>query len=214
MLPVKSFNDLIRRAQAGEPRAQEELLAVVRPYLEKLAEGIADPSHASKSVSDLVQDTLLRVWLKLPQFEGTNDDQQSWLMFRTWAGKIARRLHLNSRRDRKAQRRRPERPIVSLQAGPPQSPDNSERKGLDPPAPGPTASATLRQDEQARLVQAALDRLTDRTSRDVVRLHFFEGVSLRQIAERLDLTYDQVRYRFQTAMQSLESDLRELGPLQ
>jgi DNA-directed RNA polymerase specialized sigma24 family protein len=43
----------------------------------------------------------------------------------------------------------------------------------------------------------------------IVRLHFFDGLSLREIAERLDLSYDQVRHRYQTTLRSLE---QELGP--
>jgi RNA polymerase sigma factor (sigma-70 family) len=68
----------------------------------------------------------------------------------------------------------------------------------------------LRTDEQARLVQAALERLADDTDRAILRLRFFDGLSLRQIAERLALSYDKVREHYQSGLGQLE---RELGRL-
>ena len=43
-----------------------------------------------------------------------------------------------------------------------------------------------------------------------MRLRFIEGLSLRQIAERTGYTYDQVRSRFQKALETIE---RRLGGL-
>jgi len=207
MVGLNRFNDVVRRAQAGEERAQEELLEVLRPYLEQLARGLANSPRASRSSSDLVQESLLRVWQRLDQFTGTEDDEQSWAMFCGWVAQIVRRLNLNEQRDRGAQRRRPDQPVASLQAG--KGDDN--RQGLDLPSSDPTTSKCVQRNEQAELVQAALDRLGDDPSITVVRLHFFEGLSLKQVAERMQLSYDKVRYLFQTGMRHLE---QELGPLQ
>ena len=46
--------------------------------------------------------------------------------------------------------------------------------------------------------------------REIVRLCFFDGLSLRQIAERLQLSYDKVRQRYHRSLKVLE---RELGGL-
>ena len=48
------FHDLIRRAQAGEPQAVEELLAAVRPCLDHLARQGAGPAGPEGGASDLV----------------------------------------------------------------------------------------------------------------------------------------------------------------
>jgi len=205
---LERFNDVVRQAQAGDAAAQDELLQVLRPYLEQLARCLADSPRASRSSSDLVQESLLRVWQRLDQFAGTDDDEQSWAMFRGWVGQIVRRLNLNDQRDRGAQRRRPDRPIASLQAG---GPAEEGRPGMDLPADDPTASSRVQRDEQAELVRAALERLGDDPAVAAVRMHFFEGLSLRQVAERLQVSYDKARQLFQTGMRHLE---QELGPLQ
>src|SRR5205823_6394028 len=76
--------------------------------------------------------------------------------------------------------------------------------GIDPAASDPTPSANVQADEQARLIRAALERIPDTTDREMVRLCFFEGLSLRQIAERLNLTYDEVRERYHSSLRLLE----------
>ncbi|MBI3467782.1 MAG: sigma-70 family RNA polymerase sigma factor, partial [Planctomycetes bacterium] len=81
---------------------------------------------------------------------------------------------------------------------------------LEPAGAEPTPSANVRSEEQDQLVRAALDRIPDTTDRQIVQLRFFDGLSLRQIAERLKLGYDQVRERYHRGMQRLE---RELGGL-
>src|SRR5262249_1880515 len=51
---LNRFNEVVQRAQAGEAQAQEELLRLLRPYLEQLARGLAATPRASRSSSDLV----------------------------------------------------------------------------------------------------------------------------------------------------------------
>ena len=41
-------------------------------------------------------------------------------------------------------------------------------------------------------------------------MHFFEGLTLKQVAERLQVSYDKARQLFQSGMRQLE---QELGPL-
>lgn len=200
------FNDLLRRAQAGEAEATEELMARLRPYLEQIARVKVDNPHASRSASDLAQEGLLRVWQKLDQFEGAEQDEHSWMMFRSWIAQLVGRLHLNTERDRLAQKRHPGARIQPLQAA---NPADSQAPAVDPPADDPTASQQVgRREEMDRLRQALAQRQDD-VGVTVVRMHFFEGLSLREIAERLGLTYDQVRHRYQTTLRALE---HELGP--
>jgi RNA polymerase sigma factor (sigma-70 family) len=190
---VEGFNDLLRRARAGVPEAYATLVRLLGPFLERQAGAMADPSRPSQSTSDLVQEVLVRVWQKIDQFAGTEDDDQSWAMFRAWAGRIVRRLGLNVRRDRNARRRRP--------------PGRADGLEADPAADDPTASALLRDAEQTDLIRTALERLRGDAGATVVRLQFFEGLSLRQIAGRMGLTYDQVRERRQAGLRRLELEL-------
>jgi RNA polymerase sigma factor (sigma-70 family) len=60
------------------------------------------------------------------------------------------------------------------------------------------------------MVRAALLKIASETDREIVRLYFFDSLSLRQIAERLGLSYDKVRERHHASLRFLE---RELGGL-
>jgi RNA polymerase sigma factor (sigma-70 family) len=201
------FHDLLQQAQAGDRAAMDRVLALLRPYLEHVADRYADPDRASASASDLVQEACLRAWDKLDQFRGGASDEQTLALFRSWVGQIVQHLGLNARRDGKAQRRTPARPLKRL--GVPAAGESTDQAGAAEPAdPEPTPSVNLSTDEQARLVQAALERLADDTGRTILRLRFFDGLSLRQIADRLAISYDKVRERYQSGLAQLE---RELG---
>jgi len=207
MNPYDGFNDLLRRAQAGESQAIDDLMARLRPYVEQVARVKVDNPHASRSASDLVQESLLRVWQKLDQFQGADRDENSWLMFRSWVAQLLGRVHLNIERDRVAQKRHPGQKMTPLQAG---SSDDSRIIGVDPPANDPTASQQVGQIEESERIRRALDKQGNDVGATIIRMHFFEGLSLREIAERLNLSYDQVRHRYQTSLRNLEE---ELGPL-
>jgi RNA polymerase sigma-70 factor, ECF subfamily len=204
------FHDLLRQAQSGDRAAMDRVITLLRPYLEQVAARYADPDRASASASDLVQDACLRAWEKIDQFHGGTNDEQTLALFRSWVGQIVQRLGLNDRRDRKAQRRTPALPLVRLD-NPGAGESTARGGGADPADREPTPSMNLRTDEQARLVQAALERIADETDRAVLRLRFFDGLSLREIAERLTLSYNKVRERYQVGLEQLE---RELGRLE
>jgi RNA polymerase sigma factor (sigma-70 family) len=203
----ENFHDLVRRAQAGDRQALDRVLDLLRPYLERTARRYADPARASASVSDLVQEAGLRAWQKLDQFRGGDNDEQTLALLRAWLGQIVQSLGLNTHRRRKAQRRSPPQAIVPL-GGAAAGPSDAKPAGAEPAGNEPTPSVNVGADEQARLVQAALAKIPDETDRTVLRLHFFEGLSLRQAAQQLNLSYDNVRDRYQRSLQRLE---RELG---
>ena len=209
MIESEGFHELLRQARAGDGQAMNWLVAILRPRLEQLARGYADPDRPDESASDLVQEAWLRVWQKLGQFRGAADNEQTAAVFHDWVGQIVRHLGLNRERDRNAQRRRPPQKPVRLAGGEP-SESSSHGGGIDPAAGTPTPSATIQADEQAQMVRAAIERIPDTTDRTIVRLRFFDCLSLRQIAERLNLSYDKVRDRYQASMRLLE---RELGGL-
>jgi RNA polymerase sigma-70 factor (ECF subfamily) len=210
MAPIPGFGDLLARARAGDPAATEELLARVRPWLTQLARQHADPRQADASASDLVQEAWLRAWQKLDQFQGAADEAQALAMFRAWLARIVTRVGLNSMRDGDAQRRRPPGKLLRLDVHRADAAGDAAA-ALDPSAAGPTPSAGAQADEQSRLVHEALDRLTDPLGRDIVRLRFFEGLSLRQAAERLGLNHETARQRYHAALGRLQQDLDELA---
>ena len=64
--------------------------------------------------------------------------------------------------------------------------------------------------ERLRAVRSALERITDAADREVLRLRFFDGWSLRQIARHLRLNHEHVRQRYHALLEQLERELKEL----
>jgi RNA polymerase sigma factor (sigma-70 family) len=202
---------LVEAAQNGDPEATRRLLEELRPYIERLARGYSTPGHACETTSDLVQEAWLRAWLRLDQFEGGASNEETLPKFRAWVGQLVHRVGLNHVRDQQAKRRRPEgRSIIPLDRGDRGVSSSSSGRGhvFVPAAASPTASAVAVADEETRRVQEALADLPSELDREIIRLRFFEGHSLREAAARLSRSYDTVRDRYRAALERLE---RKLG---
>jgi RNA polymerase sigma-70 factor (ECF subfamily) len=203
---VLGFHDLLARARSGDRAATDELLALIRPWLEHLARNYADAHRPDGSASDLVQEAWLRAWQKLDQFQGGDDEVQALAMFRGWLARIVSLLGLNAVRDRNASQRTPPGKLLRLDAlGWTASGDSPSCYA--PSGNEPTPSANVQAEERARLVQEAVSRLTDVLDRDIVRLRFLEGMSLRQIAHQLGYNHETIRQRFQAILGRLQRDL-------
>lgn len=185
----------------------EELLEVARPYLAQVARTCARPARGSQSVSDLVQEAEVRVWQKLDQFCGGKNDAESLAMFRSWLAQIVRRVGLNLERKRGAQRRRPAAGRLLRQGGPLSGGRESGSGAAELAGSGSTPIDQAIRKEEALRLHAAMERLLDETARAVVRLHAFEGLSLRKVAQRLELSYDEVRDRYRSSLRRLEEEM-------
>jgi RNA polymerase sigma factor (sigma-70 family) len=206
---VPGFYDLLARAHDGDRAAIDELLALIRPWIEQVARKHAPHQRPDGSASDLVQEALLRAWLKLDQFQGAADEAQSLAMFRAWLARIVSRLGLNAVRNGKARQRTPPGKLLRLNGSSPTDSGDSAA-GLDPSAAELAPSAAVLAEEQAQLVREALDRRADSLDRDIIQLRFYEGLSLRQIALKLGCNHETVRQRYQALLGWLQQDLEAL----
>lgn len=204
------FQNLLRCARDGDKEATAKLLARVRPYLRSVANGFDDPSRASRSASDLVQETELRAWQKIAQFKGGDTDHDTFRMFRVWVARIVRGVALDlARRRTSLKRTAPGRASAGCDAG---SPGHTvgRQKETEPAAEESTASARLLKRERAEMVRRAIDGLPDPADRDIVRGFYFDGVSLRESSTRLDLPYHEVKKRYHASMKALERWLQSV----
>jgi RNA polymerase sigma factor (sigma-70 family) len=205
-MQADGFRDLVRQAQAGDAQALERLFGVALPYVERI---VRDPVRKS-CPDDRVQDVCKRILEKLNQFRGAEnapDDQQAWALFCGWVRQIVHSVTVNAAR--KTDGPKPPYKKVPLQG--PAAGDSSNQPGVnEPPGRERTPSSNVRASERARLVLHALHKLPDPKNREIVRLRFFECLSLKQISERLDLSYDIVRERFRVSMQRLARELEGL----
>jgi RNA polymerase sigma factor (sigma-70 family) len=204
----RGFRDILAQARAGDELAVGRLLCLVRAHLVRFATKYDDKSQSVESTSDLVQDASLRLWQHLHEFRGGESDEESLAMFLAWSEQIVNRLGLNAIRDRTTQRRHPDGTIHSLSEQ--ASRDSDAPRRQETAATDPTPSSSARRHEETMAIKDAVDRLTDELDRELLRLRFFEGRSMRQIAEMLPLSYDQIRDRFQAIMSRLERDLEGL----
>lgn len=206
-METDGFRDLMRQAQAGNRPALDRLFALALPFVERVVFHAALPVRPGESLHELCQNVSQRILEKLGQFRGAHeaaDDAAAWALFCGWIRQVVHSVRINQGRVRQ----RPDGKQVPLK-GPG---DGSTNQGgaVDPTASEPTPSANVRADEQTRLILEALNKLPDPINREIIRLRFFEGRSLRQVAEQLQMTYDVVRERFKMTKKRLQRELEGL----
>src|SRR3954452_8420680 len=133
---------------------------------------------------ELVQEVFTRVWRKADSFD---PDRAS---FRTWLYGIARNAIIDQKR------RASVRPALPAHAV-----DTDEQGGID---------ASLEHALLRWQVGAALERLTPE-HRQVIRLAHFQGLTLREIAERTGLPLGTIKSRTSYALRGLRLALEEMG---
>ncbi|HJT75994.1 MAG TPA: sigma-70 family RNA polymerase sigma factor [Gemmataceae bacterium] len=199
----ESAHGLVQRAKAGDQESWGRLVAMFQPYLLQRAHSLPPAKGLDKSYQDLTQETWIRAWQGLPRFRGGEDDAQTAALFRAWLCRILKNVCSNVRRHEAASRRQP--PPGTVHLGP-----EGQGRTIDAASDESTLSANLRAQECSDQVREALAGLADPKDREIVRLRFFEGLSLTRTAERLGLTLDEVRDRFHASLRALEPRLKDL----
>lgn len=169
---------LVARAQSGDPAALEALLGQLAPAVHRF--GLRMCRHADDA-DDVLQDTLLEIARRLPQFEGRSS-------LSTWAFTIARTACSRRRRGLKNQ------PFVAE--------DAAAEAALDAPSPEDVAVA---QDLSARL-SAALDTLPEE-AREVLLLRDVEGLTAPEAAEAIGIEVGALKSRLHRARAALRAAL-------
>lgn len=168
---------LVIQAQQGSEAALERLLRIWYPTLLGSAMRMLRNDDAAK---DVVQETLLRVAQNLPSLRNP-------LAFGKWARQILLRCCLaHFRRERIDGRRDGEMESLTMIA-----PD------ADPEARAISGSSELVE---------AIESLGT-TSREVVRMHYFFDLSLREIASRVRISEGAVKVRLHRARNQLRERL-------
>jgi RNA polymerase sigma-70 factor (ECF subfamily) len=175
---------LLGLARAGDGPALGQLLELYRRYLALLARfQIGRRLQGKAEPADLVQETFLDAHRDFPRFQGSTEAE-----FVAWLRRIlAANLAGLVRRYLGTQRRnlRLERELV-LEL-------DQSAQGLDQclvaPYSSPSQQAVRR--EQAVLLADALGQLPEHY-REVIILHHIEGLSLSQVAQRMERTPDSV----------------------
>lgn len=166
---------LVLRCQTGDDTAFAELLG---RYEKRLGHYVRRLLHPAESPEDVLQDTWLAVYRKLPELRDLG-------AFKVWLYRVARNAALTRMRRR--------RDWAELAQEPQTMAENSEH-------------TVVLAEDIARL-HAALDRLSA-GHREALTLRFLEEMSYEDIACVVGCSVGTVRSRLHYARQSLERELR------
>jgi RNA polymerase sigma-70 factor (ECF subfamily) len=176
-LAEPSDEEIAHRIVAGEPSLFE---IVMRRYNQRLFRVVRSIVRSSCEAEDVVQQTYLRAYVKLAQFEGR-------AAFSTWLTRIAVREAFA----RVKVRRRGEMPL-----------DDGMATRSEPADRDPEQQASTR--ELARLFEEACDSLPD-IYRAVFVMRGIEEMSTAETAACLDLTEEAVKVRLFRARSLLQA---------
>jgi RNA polymerase sigma-70 factor (ECF subfamily) len=176
---TESLNALVMQAQRGDAFAIERLLQNSYPKLLRLARSIVRSDDVAR---DVVQDTMLAVTMNVAGLQNPG-------AYDIWAGQILRRCCFSHFR-----RRRRERHVTSdVEAC------AAVELVADSDEPDPVARAEL---------LAAVELLGGK-SREVVSLHYFLGLSIKEIAAAVDTSIGAVKLRLHRARIELRNRLAD-----
>ena len=179
---------LERRLKAGDEHALGELFDLVAPWILGLALHIL---HDEDEAEDVVGDVFVQVWRHIDQHDAGRGPLVPWIL------SIARNRSLDALRRRRRWWRK---------SGHLEQAQEMEGGGS---APAASHEAAVPGWPVHREVHAALAALSEEQRR-VVTLSYFEGLSHREIAQRLHLPLGTVKTRLRMAHQTLTEGLRHL----
>lgn len=181
---------LVERAQGGEKRAFELLVA---KYQRKLARLISRIVRDPAEVEDVAQEAFIKAYRALPQFRGES-------AFYTWLYRIGVNTAKNY--------------LVSQGRRAPTSTEKDAEEAETFEDAGQlrdinTPESVLMSRQVAATVNAAMDRLPEEL-RTAITLREIEGMSYDEIAEFMDCPIGTVRSRIFRAREAIATELRPL----
>jgi len=170
---------LIKSILAGNHEACVELIAQYHAPIYRLLVHLSRDAHLAE---DLAQETFLAAWAKIDSFNAASS-------LNTWLHTIAYRKFIDARR-------RHERTVTT------QGDTSIEQVQANTPSPYDSALAS----EETRQLYRALDCLKP-AERDVVVLHYLQGLSYEELATVFGQPTGTVKWRTRQALENLRSAL-------
>jgi RNA polymerase sigma-70 factor (ECF subfamily) len=184
----------IEPAKHGDARAMERALEPFRPYLTMIARRAlrAAPGNTIDP-ADLVQETFLAAHRGIANFQGSTEGQ-----WRAWLRIILMHHLANSRRAHLvAQKKGYERPTPK---------EDAAVLGARLPSTITPPPRRLQLNERDRAIRAALAKLPER-DREVVVWHHDDGLTFEAVGDRLGISADAARKRWNRALIRLQAIL-------
>ena len=195
-----SFQRLLKAAQKGNKSAVDQIILQYSHIIQRECAKYGLWQHPDWSHSDLVQEVLFRVWDKIQSFRGA-DTANPQVVFEHWIRKTARTVLSNLQRKRSAKKRKPENGVGVFDEANQQYQNHVEGEK--------TPSSIMVRNESVEQLQEAISACLNDEAKTILELRMTEGLSLTEIAERLEMTYDMIRNRYKTSLRLLEKWLKE-----
>ena len=171
---------LVLRAKSGELSAASELLA---EFYERIFAYFRRLCGSDEDAADLTQKTFCKVWHSLAKYDGR-------AAFTTWLHAIAHHVYVDWRRQSNRLDSR--------------SDDWWETCVAD----GPSPFDSVVERETAHQLYALVEQLED-DEREIVHLHYYQSLSIQQMADVLGVAPSTLKYRLRNALDFLHARLAE-----
>jgi len=173
---------LVQLSRTGDPAAFRELIQLYRDQIHRLAYRMLHNQHDSE---DVVQETFVRVYLNLNQYDETQK-------FSTWIYRIGKNLCIDLLRKKKE--------AHSLDSGLDDDKERSFYDKLPSGEMGPENRVLL--NELREQLRKAIDKLSDKY-RTIVTLYYLNDLSLEEISSTLGLPVTTVKSRLHRGREQL-----------
>lgn len=177
---AQSVEQLCRLSQNGDSEAASELLAL---HYERIFAYVRRLSGNDSDAWDLTQKTFCKVWNAIGSYKGRSG-------FSTWVHSIAHHVYTDWRRgNHRLDSQTDEWWLACVAHGPSPLEDAAER-------------------ETAHQLYALVEQLDDAT-RETIHLHYYQGLTIQETAQALEIATSTVKYRIRSAVDFIKTRLPE-----
>jgi RNA polymerase sigma-70 factor (ECF subfamily) len=191
-------------AKQGDSQAKGELLDRFRPYLNVIAQRLLDERIKGRmDYSDLVQATYLEASRDFGSFRG--DSIESFL---AWLRHILRNNISSAHQEHLATHKRSAKLEVTLN---PSGNSGSSPMQFDQwiPSEASSPSQRLMRNEAAAMLAACIEHLPS-TQGEAIRMRYLEGMSLKEISERMKKSEMAVAGLLKRGLQGLREEMARI----
>lgn len=194
----------LEAAKRGDVQAKGELLDRFRPYLNVIAQRLLDDRIQGRlDFSDVVQATYLEASRDFHQFRGESIES-----FLAWLRNILRNNVSTVHQEHLAAQKRSARREVNLHR-PATSDASSMQMEHLVPSEASSPSQRLMRSEAAAVLAACIEQLPE-TQGMAIRMRYLEGMSLKEISDRMSKSEMAVAGLLKRGLQGLRTEMQSM----
>lgn len=194
----------LEAAKRGDVQAKGELLDRFRPYLNVIAQRLLDDRIQGRlDFSDVVQATYLEASRDFHQFRGESIES-----FLAWLRNILRNNVSTVHQEHLAAKKRSARREVNLHR-PATSDASSMQMEHLVPSEASSPSQRLMRSEAAAVLAACIEQLPE-TQGMAIRMRYLEGMSLKEISDRMSKSEMAVAGLLKRGLQGLRTEMQSM----